>query len=62
MKIKTLTVYFLAEIKVEYQCIRCNKKFTYDELSMMPELKCPKCGYRILKKIRPPVVKHIKAR
>jgi DNA-directed RNA polymerase subunit P len=47
---------------VEYECLRCSKKVSYDELSAMPELKCPNCGYRILKKTRPPIVKHIKAR
>lgn len=48
--------------KIEYQCVRCGKKFTYEELSMMPEFKCSECGYRVLKKARPPIVKHVKAR
>jgi len=52
----------LAKAGVEYQCIRCGKKFTHEELAMMPEFKCPDCGYRILKKARPPIVKHVKAR
>ncbi len=29
---------------------------------MTPEIKCPFCGYRVLRKIRPPVVKRVKAR
>ena len=47
---------------IEYQCISCGKKISYDELTVMPELKCPECGYRILKKTRPPIVKRLKAR
>jgi len=31
-------------------------------LAMTPEIKCPFCGYRILRKVRPPIVKHVKAR
>ncbi len=45
-----------------YQCMRCKKISTYDEIMSMPEFKCPGCGYRILKKTRPPIVKHVKAR
>jgi len=33
-----------------------------DQLAMTPEIKCPFCGYRILRKVRPPIVKHVKAR
>ena len=47
---------------IEYQCLSCKEKIPLDELNMMPEFKCPHCGYRILKKIRPPIVKHVKAR
>ncbi|WP_309491906.1 DNA-directed RNA polymerase subunit P [Candidatus Hecatella orcuttiae] len=47
---------------IQYQCFRCGKKVYYEELTAMPELKCPECGYKILKKVRPPIVKHVKAR
>jgi len=47
---------------IEYQCLRCGKRVTAGELTAMLELKCPNCGYRILKKTRPPVVKRVKAR
>jgi len=45
-----------------YQCISCGEKLTMDQLAMTPEVKCPFCGYRVLKKVRPPVVKRVKAR
>jgi len=45
-----------------YECINCGSKLTADQLAMTPEIKCPFCGYRILRKVRPPIVKHVKAR
>jgi len=45
-----------------YQCISCGEKLTMDQLAMTPEIKCPFCGYRVLRKVRPPVVKRVKAR
>ena len=45
-----------------YECVNCSSKITAEQLSMTPEIKCPFCGYRILRKIRPPIVKHLKAR
>ncbi len=47
---------------IAYECINCSAKLTADQLAMTPEIKCPFCGYRILKKVRPPVVKRVKAR
>jgi DNA-directed RNA polymerase subunit P len=45
-----------------YECISCGKQLTADQLAMTPEIKCPFCGYRVLRKARPPIVKRIKAR
>lgn len=45
---------------VTYECVRCGTKITSEELVQLPEVKCI-CGYRVLKKVRPPVVKQIKA-
>jgi len=47
---------------IEYECISCASRITADQLAVTPEIKCPICGYRILKKVRPPIVRHIKAR
>ncbi|MHA1229033.1 MAG: DNA-directed RNA polymerase subunit P [Candidatus Helarchaeota archaeon] len=45
-----------------YKCAQCKKELTLSELQKLPSLKCLYCGYKILYKIRPPVVKKIKAR
>jgi len=45
-----------------YECMRCGAKVTTEELDLRGgAIKCTNCGYRILKKIRPPIVKRIKA-
>jgi len=43
-----------------YECVRCGTKTTQEELSTLPEVKCI-CGYRVFRKVRPSVVKQIKA-
>lgn len=45
---------------VVYECVRCGSRVTADELAQLPEIKCI-CGYRVLKKARPPVVKQVKS-
>jgi DNA-directed RNA polymerase subunit P len=45
-----------------YESNNCGSKLTADQIAMTPEIKCPFCGYRILRKVRPPIVKHVKAR
>ena len=45
---------------VVYSCLRCNTKVSNAELSRLPEIKCI-CGFRVFTKIRPPVVKTVKA-
>jgi DNA-directed RNA polymerase subunit P len=45
---------------VEYECIRCGTRITDRELAEYPEIKCI-CGYRVLKKVRPGIVKQLKA-
>lgn len=47
---------------IAYECINCNAKVTLEQLSVTPEVKCPICGYRVLRKSRAPIVKHVKAR
>ncbi|KYH39103.1 MAG: DNA-directed RNA polymerase, subunit RPC10 (contains C4-type Zn-finger) [Candidatus Hecatellales archaeon B24] len=48
--------------EISYKCVRCGKTVSYESIVGMPEFKCPHCGYRILQKVRPPIVKQIKAR
>ncbi|MEM2111364.1 MAG: DNA-directed RNA polymerase subunit P [Candidatus Bathyarchaeia archaeon] len=43
-----------------YQCIKCGAMVKSTELEL--GTRCPHCRYRVLRKIRPPIVKRIKAR
>ena len=45
---------------VVYSCMRCGTPVTQSELSRLPEIKCI-CGFRVFSKLRPPVVKSLKA-
>jgi len=47
---------------VVYQCLQCDAKVSAEQLLLTTEIKCPNCGYRVLRKTRSPVVKRIKAR
>ena len=43
-----------------YRCLKCGKTV---ELDLRYErVRCPYCGYKILVKVRPPVIKRVKAR
>ena len=48
------------EFDVIYSCLRCNTKVSSSELSRLPEIKCI-CGFRVFTKVRPPIVKTVKA-
>ncbi|MHA1786036.1 MAG: DNA-directed RNA polymerase subunit P [Candidatus Helarchaeota archaeon] len=39
-----------------YICARCSREVTLEGMESLPGVKCPHCGYRILKKIRPPII------
>jgi len=45
---------------VIYSCLRCNTKVSNSELCKLPEIKCI-CGFRVFTKVRPPIVKTVKA-
>lgn len=48
---------------IVYECTRCGAKVPTKELELRGgEIKCIVCGYRVLKKIRPPVVKRVSAK
>ena len=49
-------------VGIVYECVDCKAHISAEQLSITPEIKCPMCGYRVLRKIRPPVVKHIKSK
>ena len=45
---------------VMYTCLRCGTPVSNIELSKLPEIKCI-CGFRVFSKLRPPIVKTVKA-
>ena len=45
---------------VVYSCLRCTTNVSSSELSRLPEIKCI-CGFRVFTKVRPPIVKTVKA-
>jgi DNA-directed RNA polymerase subunit RPC12/RpoP len=48
---------------IVYECMRCGSRVPSEELELRGgETKCIICGYRILKKVKPPVVKRVQAK
>jgi DNA-directed RNA polymerase subunit RPC12/RpoP len=48
---------------IVYECMRCGSRVPSEELELRGgETKCIICGYRILKKIKPPVVKRVQSK
>ena len=45
---------------VVYECLRCKVQVSLIELNRLPEIKCI-CGFRVFTKLRPPIVKTVKA-
>jgi DNA-directed RNA polymerase subunit P len=45
-----------------YECVRCGRRVYLSELEKYVSFRCPECGYRIFKKVRPSIVKRVKAR
>lgn len=44
-----------------YECVKCGANVPLEELELRGgKVKCIICGYRVLKKVRPPVVKRVK--
>ena len=46
--------------EVNYSCLRCGTMVSSTELERLPEIKCI-CGFRVFTKVRPPIVKTVKA-
>jgi DNA-directed RNA polymerase subunit RPC12/RpoP len=48
---------------IVYECMRCGAIVPSEELELRGgEIKCIICGYRILKKVKPPVVKRVQSK
>jgi DNA-directed RNA polymerase subunit RPC12/RpoP len=46
-----------------YECVKCGAKVATEELELRGGgVKCTFCGYRVLKKVRSPVVKRVAAK
>jgi len=48
---------------VMYKCPRCGRLVSKEELEEIRggQIKCPDCNYRVLMKVRPPIVKRLKS-
>jgi DNA-directed RNA polymerase subunit RPC12/RpoP len=46
-----------------YECVKCGARVPTEELEVRGGgIKCTVCGYKVLKKVRSPVVKRVTAR
>ena len=45
-----------------YECLRCGATTMGENIADRGVVKCIVCGYRVLKKMKPPVVKRVPAR
>jgi len=45
-----------------YECVKCQARFDGKEISLRGRISCPACGYRVIRKVRPPIVKRVKAK
>lgn len=51
-----------ARSEVVYECVMCGGRTMLSEIEHFGgRVKCPNCGYRVLKKTRSPVVKRLRA-
>jgi len=44
-----------------YECTECGKLVRGEDLLELDQIKCPHCKNRVLKKLRPPIVRRVKA-
>lgn len=44
-----------------YRCISCRREVKV-EPKTTPKIQCPYCGYRIIEKMRPKIVKKLRAK
>ena len=48
--------------QVLYRCGKCGRVFDLMQLRILaPRVRCPHCGYRVIYKVRTPVLKKVKA-
>lgn len=44
-----------------YMCMKCGRVFSRSEMEILPGIRCPYCNYKIILKVRSPMVKRIPA-
>ena len=44
-----------------YECLKCGNVADGAEFELRQKIACPVCGYRVLRKVRNPVVRRLKA-
>nr|WP_052883187.1 DNA-directed RNA polymerase subunit P [Thermoproteus tenax] len=44
-----------------YMCMRCGRTFSRSEMEILPGIRCPYCNYKIILKVRSPMVKRVPA-
>jgi len=44
-----------------YKCAKCGKEFSKSDMEILPGVKCPFCGWRIVIKLRAPAIRKIRA-
>ena len=47
--------------EIIYKCGRCEREFDRTQLELLPGIRCPYCGYRVIYKVRRIGVKKVKA-
>jgi len=45
-----------------YECMSCKNRVSYAKLMTYISFRCPECGFKIFRKVRAKIVKHVKAR
>jgi DNA-directed RNA polymerase subunit RPC12/RpoP len=43
-----------------YECFKCGRAFTKSEWERTGEFKCPNCGFRVARKVKPPIAKRVR--
>jgi len=46
---------------VRYKCGRCGREFDEKDIELLPGIKCPYCGYRVIYKVGPATIRRVKA-
>ena len=44
-----------------YECLGCGERISFEQFRGDLPFKCPKCQYKVFKKVRPPIAKTVKA-